>query len=977
MQNTIIRFFGSMLAIVATLTATASSQAQELLPSPPKLIIAAPTEKPVVLEAVRISTDIRGSLAVTSVEMRFFNPNARQLEGELQFPLLDGQRIIGMAMDVDGKLRDGVPVEKTRGQAIFEEVTRARIDPALLQVTQGNNYKLRVYPILPGKYKTVVIRYAESLGVREGQYRFRLPVSYAERLASFELGVTVTEPAVKQLQKPETLGDLQFERSGRFYSARVTRQQFSVRGMLELSIPAAGRPQSYTQAFDGKNYFYAEVPAETIMAPRRLPRVVGLIWDSSGSGAQRDHAREFDLLDRYLRQAGNAEVRLIRLRDRADPAQNFTVRNGDWSELRKALETTVYDGATNFGVFAHASQGQGVEEYLLFSDGLANFGVRSFAPTPVPVYAISAALKADASALRYIGERSGGRHIDLLAETPADAAQKLLSSSQRLLSLTAQGATQLASASPFPQNGLIRIAGVLDAPTAEIELVIGQAGKAPRTIRVAVGPAAIESEYAAWQWASLRVAELEGEYNLNRAEILRLGKAHSLVTRETSLIVLDRVEDYVRFEIVPPAELLAEYERQLSVSQKRLGGERQSQVERVVKLFADKQAWWSREFPKNRPPQIAVDKQSEDDGRRRDTRPRAGPDMMAPAPASPMASEMSGAGNMARREARVNAPAQVAGVPAAAAVPAVGIQLRRWTSDAPYIARFAKAAPADLYRIYLEERASYPGSTAFFLDAADQLLEKGQTDLGLRVLSNLAEMDLENRHVLRILGHRLLQAGRPRLAIPVFQQVLELSPEEPQSYRDLGLAYAADKQYQKAVDSLNDVLIRPWHSRFPEIELVAVAELNAIATDAQRAGVKLDLARVDPRLLKNLPLDLRVVLTWDADDTDIDLWVMDPNDEKAFYGHRLTYQGGRMSPDFTGGYGPEEFSLRSAKPGKYKVLVNFYGHTRQTVAGATTLQIKFITGFGTARQHERSVTLRLRERAETFLVGEFEVAPQR
>jgi tetratricopeptide (TPR) repeat protein len=303
--------------------------------------------------------------------------------------------------------------------------------------------------------------------------------------------------------------------------------------------------------------------------------------------------------------------------------------------------------------------------------------------------------------------------------------------------------------------------------------------------------------------------------------------------------------------------------------------------------------------------------------------------------------------------------------------------LRRWTSDAPYIARFAKAAPADLYRIYLDERASYPNSTAFFLDAADQLLEKGQTDLGLRVLSNLAELDLENRHILRILGYRLLQAGRPRLAIPVFQQVLELSPEEPQSYRDLGLAYAADKQYQKAVDSLNEVVIRAWHGRFPEIELIAVAELNAIAAEAQRANVKLDLARVDPRLLKNLPLDLRVVLTWDADNTDIDLWVMDPNGEKAYYGHRLTYQGGRVSPDFTGGYGPEEFSLRAAKPGKYTVLVNFYGHTVQTVAGATTLQVKFITGFGTARQRERIVTLRLRERAETFLVGEFEVAPGR
>src|SRR5689334_3801805 len=148
--------------LVLAVVTTVSARAQEL-PPPPQLVIASPAEKPVALESVRIATDIRGSLAVTSVEMRFFNPNSRQLEGELQFPLLDGQHVIGMAMDVDGRLRDGVPVERARGQAVFEEVARARIDPALLQVTQGNNYKLRVYPILPGKYKTVVIRYAESL----------------------------------------------------------------------------------------------------------------------------------------------------------------------------------------------------------------------------------------------------------------------------------------------------------------------------------------------------------------------------------------------------------------------------------------------------------------------------------------------------------------------------------------------------------------------------------------------------------------------------------------------------------------------------------------------------------------------------------------------------------------------------------------------------------------------------------------------
>ena len=297
------------------------------------------------------------------------------------------------------------------------------------------------------------------------------------------------------------------------------------------------------------------------------------------------------------------------------------------------------------------------------------------------------------------------------------------------------------------------------------------------------------------------------------------------------------------------------------------------------------------------------------------------------------------------------------------------IRLKSWSSDAEYADRLRNASAEDLYRVYLDERPGWTDSSAFFLDAADALEQKGQRQLALRVLSNLAEMNLENRALLRILGYRLLQAEQPRLAVPVFEKVLVLAPNEPQSYRDLGLAYAAVGDNQKAVDTLYEVVQRSWDARFPEVELIALTELNAIVAKSRR----IDVSRIDPRLLRNLPLDLRAVLTWDADNTDIDLWVTDPFGEKAFYGNRLTRQGGRMSDDFTQGYGPEEFSLKSAVPGQYKVEANFYGQRQQIVAGATTLQLKLSTGFGTSRQKDRMVTLRLRGSGDVVYVGTFEV----
>ena len=536
--------------------------------------------------------------------------------------------------------------------------------------------------------------------------------------------------------------------------------------------------------------------------------------------------------------------------------------------------------------------------------------------------------------------------------------------------MDADGARDVIAASAYPRNGLLSFAGVLTGNAASLRVEVEMPDGATRTVTIPVRDAANAGDLPARLWARLRVDALLGEYDLNRAEIRRLGKAFGLVTRETSLIVLERVEDYARHEIQPPAELRDAYERLLASAAQRRSADRQSQLERVVRMFEEKQAWWNRKFPKDAP-NLAKDE------RRR-------PAAVASGAAEQRSRELEAPQQMMRSEvARAPALAQVAKSVAASPAAAraaqegdspISIQLKRWTPDAPYFRRLREASPKDLYRVYLDERGEYAASTAFFLDAADLFFERGERALGLRVLSNLAEMDLENRHVLRILGYRLMQAGEPALAVTVLKRVLALSPEEPQSYRDLGLAYAATGDAQRAVDLLHEVVLRPWHGRFPEIELISLAELNSIAARAAVSNaVKPDTSRIDPRLLRNLPLDLRVVLSWDADNTDIDLWVTDPNGEKAYYGNRLSYQGGRMSQDFTGGYGPEEFSLKNAKPGRYKVEAQFYGNRQQIVAGATTLQLKLATRFGTPQEAEKVVTLRLKGQGEVVMVGEFEV----
>ncbi|RFP17556.1 DUF2135 domain-containing protein [Duganella sp. BJB488] len=947
-----------------SLTANAIAPLPPIMP--PRLIVPR-AQTPVRLQSLRIGAEISGGLAQTTVEMVFYNPNAVQLEGELQFPLLPAQHVTAFALDIDGALRPAVPVEKAKGRKIFEEVERTRVDPALLETTQGNNFKLRVYPIPPHGTRTVQLKYAEALPRQEAQRLYRLPLAYGEGIKEFDLELNV-HGAVTPPQARGALGGVQFERQQDGYRARIGKSSFHADGTLELALATTTEPQTFVQEFDGETFFLSEVAvAGDSNHPVRVPpAVLGLLWDSSGSGAQRQTEAELAVLDAYFKTVRNVEVRLIHLRDRAEPSQRYRVVNGNWAGLRAALAATAYDGASALGAWKPEAD---INEYLLVSDGLSNYGDAPF-PTLARgqrLYALNSALVSDSARLSALAERNGGRLVQLQASQPAQAAQALLADVLQLSDVTASGAKDISVEAREPQDGILRIAGRLTQANAELTLTLTQQGKSS-AMTVPVSATAPYHPLAAGTWASYRLHALEADYDLKRGEIRRIGQRFGIPTRETSLLVLDRLEDYLRYDVEPPAAYKEAYAR---LKENRLAQRRRiaaQHSDQIVQEFEQKVAWWEKTYPKSAPPRHIEFKKDGNGAMEFEPRmmPAAVAEMAAPPPAARAPAPLAYGRAETRNAQRVSkAPA-----PSGDETPNAGIQLKKWSPDEPYRARMKAAKAADLYAIYLDEKPNYANSSAFFLDSADMLLDQGQRDLALRVLSNLAEMNLENRQVLRILGYRLLQAGEPALAIPVFKQVLLLAEEEPQSYRDLGLAYAAAGQVQAAVDQLVEVLNRPWDSRFAEIELVTLAELNAIVA---KAAVKPDTSRVDPRLLRNLPLALRAVLTWDADNTDIDLWVTDPNGEKCYYGNRYTYQGGRMSRDFTGGYGPEEFSLRVAKPGKYRVEVNSFGNRQQIVAGATTVQLRLSIGFGTAKQRDQMVTLRLRDTGSTVLVGEFDV----
>ena len=453
------------------------------------------------------------------------------------------------------------------------------------------------------------------------------------------------------------------------------------------------------------------------------------------------------------------------------------------------------------------------------------------------MYIFSADATANHPFLHHLAMTAGGRYFNLAQLRDAEVVPVIGRAAFSFLSASSDSgqAAGIYPELPQPVAGRFTVAGKLTGQQATVTLSYGFPGNPlqKRSFKVSRSQAA-EGSLLRRLWAQKKLADLMVFQERNEKEIVALGKQFGMVTPFTSLIVLENLEQYVEHEIAPPKSLAAmreEYMRRIDTLEFQKKKQKADKIESVLKMWDERVKWWKSEFkyPADFRYKEPADKAKDGAGVPASLLPRqsgtaasgrTGHAAGRPADGTRGAAGVGGGPGPARLpDGGARVPAEAA--PARAGEPPVmfgggrfgpsgpspargsasgpsvtnpaaqqpGILIKPWDPETPYLKELRAAKGKDLLAVYMANRAKYGNSPAFFLDCADFFLQEkdGAGPPGPQQHRRAGTGGRRGAADPRLPAR---EAGYLDLAIQTFEQVLELRPEEPQSYRDLALTLA-------------------------------------------------------------------------------------------------------------------------------------------------------------------------------------------
>jgi von Willebrand factor type A domain/Vault protein inter-alpha-trypsin domain len=931
------------------------------------------------LVSLQVTVTVEGPRARTVVDHIFHNPHGKQLEGTFEYPMPTGASPSYFAMFL-GQTRDTVPqrftrrgdnpplpadklallspdqlvkeistadwgtfqegriVGKEKALETYEDIVRGRIDPALMEYAAGNTFRGRVFPIPSKGFNRVILAYEELLPCSQDQviYRYPLPDGKLGEI-QFTLNATAAE-CKKPSFKPEDAN--KSDGGSQLAYTKTWKDKGPGGDVLFTYTPADPRIQTLAgrQGDNGPFHLYARVrPELKVEAGKAFAKHAVFLLDTSLS----EHPDRFNVNMKLMKKILEGDTNIQKFNVLpfnigaawVEPKGFLPNSEAGREKLLSRLDGIVLEGATDIGAALDKLCKPGFDiapgtplEVFVLSDGQITWGepdvsvltsrLENRCPYPTRFHCYRTGLGADNLELFEALTRKGGgifncfTEADLAAAAQAHRHQCLQIEKVRFVGGVAASDVMVAGrkAAVYPGGELV-VAARFSQPGKTLLVVEGTLAGEKYAEEFSV-EVANSGELAARGWAEVAVASLLA---LNDPKLDSLVTAYcqqfGVASRVASFLVLENANDYKRLNL--------EDERGKIVP----GGD-------VGKFLDD--AWKALGKP------------------------------------------LSARDGFVRFLEKIEPRVKTAQGPHAARLK----KLLPLLTEADFELPEGMIAGAIVTKNmvppqYLAARDADRRNADTYLAEARRRQRARDIDGAVRVLSSVIEEHPGRGDALRLVGYRLLDLGQPAQAARLFDRVEKQRPFEPHSYLDMARSLEECGKYALAAVHYEIALQGTWHNRFGNtIREVGTEEYVRMMRQAVASKkVSADLAdffgnTIEQANPKDFQSDLRVSATWNTDQTDVDLWVIEPDGTKVFYQARNSKNGGELSQDMTQGYGPERFVAKQAMAGEYTVIVHYYSANPNLLAGETHVSVSVTTNAGSSEEKTQRHTVILKKANE-------------
>ncbi len=570
-------------------------------------------ESPLPMKQLTVDVVVEHRVARVAIDHTFHNPADAVLEGTYRFSLPPDAALQRFSMYVDGKLNEAAVVERMRARRIYEDLVYVRqVDPALLEYAGLGKLQMRVYPLPPRQDKRIALAYTQTLPRLYDTWTVSVPLPKIDGpVEDVRFALRLSDCANCEVVSPTH--QLTTARQGEALELSYAAKGAPVGDSLLVTVrERRGQPDAAVAKEGGDTYLHLRIPVEVPRpagdaqaARRRRWAILNDVSASRGPLERRAQAELIGALIGELDEEDQVSVLAfdVAVRELLPPTRVLDV------DLKRLAEKVATDdaglGATDAAAgltaalarLADTGVATGATEappaILYLGDGVVTAGPRQLDALRQQIagkamfVGVGVGDGADTMTLGALAGATGGMMatIDLSDDLRWRAFDLIATlNTPRITNLSAELRD---SAGALLPGALLRSPQLADGEEAELVaklppgqpaparvLLRGTASGAPWQLEVAV-PAPAPGLYAPRLWAQREIERMmlakheapampacakepcpspaevrEQRDELLRKQIVELGKRHFLLSRHTSLIVLENDAMYAEYGVV-------------------------------------------------------------------------------------------------------------------------------------------------------------------------------------------------------------------------------------------------------------------------------------------------------------------------------------------------------------------------------------------------------------------------------------------